>query len=1002
MTKLRKTALAVSIAFSVGISFSSFAGNNDGDIRVSITDTAQSPLTGTTVTITNTKTGYTKQILVDSDGKVRLSGLPVGLYKVEATKAGYNSSSAGSIAVTLGQETTVKLALSTDDLEKIEVTGSVISPIDVTSSESALNISATELARIPVPRSITSVALLAPGTNSGDSAFGGVSFGGSSVAENQMFINGLNVTNFRNGLGFSSVPYDFYDQFQVKTGGYSAEFGRSTGGVINAVTKSGGNEFEFGANVYWLPGDLRAQSPNVASNNGDYYKVYNGNDEYSKVNANLYASGPIIKDTLFFYAMYSPEKYEQEYSSRGTSYYDYEASENNDFWGLKLDWNINDDHRLEFLTFSDSSKTITDNYNVDDDGETQTYASTAYEKTGGTNWSLKYSGYLTDTLTLSALYGVNKYDVTEGSNVSDDCELIYDYRYYYYEVYNAPYYNYSNGCATSNDYSVESGNDKRQAMRVDLEWEINDSHVLKLGLDNEINTSNSTQYYSGPNGAYWLAYAAEAGSTINSVLLEENTDYIRSRVRTVGGSFETESSSFYIEDTWTVTDNLTATIGLRSDVFDNKNAEGDSFVKIDDMIAPRLGLSWDINGNGESKIFANVGRYFLPVANNTNVRLAGNESDIREYYVLEDWTEYEYNSGTYYNPVLGEQIGDADVIADGTVPDTRSVVDANIEAMYQDELILGYESLLNLYDDNWSYGVKFTYRSLNGAIDDMIIDHAIADKFGCGDDYHAYQYVLGNPGKSMEVYTDTDCDYENDAWATFTPEELEYDEAIRKYLAWDFSIGRKWDGHWSLNATYTWSHSYGNTEGLVKSDNGQDDAGLTTDFDFPELMDGAYGNLPNDRRHSLKVYGAYALSEDLTLGFNYSLSSGRPINYFGTSHPNTEPEDVEYGYTYYEAINTGETLEDGSIDYDYIRHARGTMGTTSSVSRLDLNLTYTTEFAGLDTVLKLDVFNILNADSETEVDETAETTIATYDADYLLPTSFQTPRYVQLSARFAY
>ena len=59
------------------------------------------------------------------------------------------------------------------------------------------------------------------------------------MAENQIYINGLNVTNFRNGLGFSNVPYEFYEQFQVKTGGYSAEFGRSTGGVINAVTKSG-------------------------------------------------------------------------------------------------------------------------------------------------------------------------------------------------------------------------------------------------------------------------------------------------------------------------------------------------------------------------------------------------------------------------------------------------------------------------------------------------------------------------------------------------------------------------------------------------------------------------------------------------------------------------------------------------------------------------------------------------------------------------------------------
>src|SRR5690606_29247661 len=127
-----------------------------------------------------------------------------------------------------------------------------------------LNIGEAEIDRIPVARDATSVALLAPSTTKGDAAFGNLaSFGGSSVAENQTYINGLNVTNFRNGLGFSNVPFEFYSEFQVLTGGYSAEFGRSTGGVINAVTKSGSNEFKAGANVYYSPSSLREQSPNV-------------------------------------------------------------------------------------------------------------------------------------------------------------------------------------------------------------------------------------------------------------------------------------------------------------------------------------------------------------------------------------------------------------------------------------------------------------------------------------------------------------------------------------------------------------------------------------------------------------------------------------------------------------------------------------------------------------------------------------------------------------------
>ena len=69
------------------------------------------------------------------------------------------------------------------------------------------------------------------------------------MAENTVYINGLNVTDFYNRIGFSSVPFAFYEEFQVKTGGYSVEFGRTTGGVINAVTRSGSNEFQFGAEL---------------------------------------------------------------------------------------------------------------------------------------------------------------------------------------------------------------------------------------------------------------------------------------------------------------------------------------------------------------------------------------------------------------------------------------------------------------------------------------------------------------------------------------------------------------------------------------------------------------------------------------------------------------------------------------------------------------------------------------------------------------------------------
>jgi hypothetical protein len=76
------------------------------------------------------------------------------------------------------------------------------------------------------------------------------------------YVNGLNITNFVNGIG-ATVPFEFYKSVEVKTGGYPAEFGRGTGAVINAVTKSGSNDFTFAIHGNYEPDSLREEAPNT-------------------------------------------------------------------------------------------------------------------------------------------------------------------------------------------------------------------------------------------------------------------------------------------------------------------------------------------------------------------------------------------------------------------------------------------------------------------------------------------------------------------------------------------------------------------------------------------------------------------------------------------------------------------------------------------------------------------------------------------------------------------
>lgn len=274
-TKFKRSLLAMAVISSLSIVSPSIlaASNTDGSIQGTVMSDSSAPLLGANITIKNQDTGLVRTISSDENGKYRIPRLPIGQYTLTISANGYDDKIVKDIPVTIGGNSNITTELSLAGMERVAVRGSArIASIDTSSSEATLVIGQVEIERLPLPKDVTSVALLAPGTTRGDGRFGNfASFGGASVAENAFYINGLNVTNFRNGLGFSNVPFDFYEQFEVKTGGYSAEFGRSTGGVVNAVTKRGSNEWEFGGNIRFAPDALRSQSPDVYKTNGDAY-----------------------------------------------------------------------------------------------------------------------------------------------------------------------------------------------------------------------------------------------------------------------------------------------------------------------------------------------------------------------------------------------------------------------------------------------------------------------------------------------------------------------------------------------------------------------------------------------------------------------------------------------------------------------------------------------------------------------------------------------------------
>jgi outer membrane receptor for ferrienterochelin and colicin len=375
---------------------------------------------GDQITVTNPGTGFSRTISANADGSYRFSALPTGRYTV-TRKAQDGSTSSREVSVNVGVAANASFvspagASGATTLDTITVTGGTyVNPIDVTSVESTTILTAEQIAKIPVPRDTTSVALLAPGTVRGDAAFGNLaSFGGASVAENQYFVNGFNITNSFRSINFSQVPFEAIQEQQIKTGGYGAEFGRSLGGVVNQVTKRGSNEFHAGANVFWSPKGLNEPSDNQYLRDGTLLHNNSGDTTWSAV-VSAWASGALIKDKLFAYALISYNRTETNnwggpVGNAAANVLPTKANSDSQTktptWLLKMDWNITDSHLLELTAFSDKQKQEIDVYSNDFFQTNRlAYRGTNFIEQGGNNYVLKYTGFLTDAFTLSALYG---------------------------------------------------------------------------------------------------------------------------------------------------------------------------------------------------------------------------------------------------------------------------------------------------------------------------------------------------------------------------------------------------------------------------------------------------------------------------------------------------------------------------------------------------------------------------------------------------------------------
>lgn len=401
--KLRKRTLcaALGLCLSFAAAPAVMAQSNvDGSV-------AGHTAAGAAVTVTNPETGYSRTTHAGADGDYRISHLPVGTYKLSVQHDGSQVGNTVGVSIDIGRTTRVNVAGgggaedNAVSLGGVQVAANAIAPIvDVSSTEaSAMNISREQLQRIPVERNVASVTLMAPGVQGGHTSFGGISFGGSSIAENAFYVNGLNVTDFYNRNGFSEAPYAFYEQFQVKTGGYSVKYGRTTGGVVNTVVRSGTNQFHFGTDFNLEPSSWQSVKNDHYDESGRRYYTAS-RDQHSLVQTDVWASGPIIKDKLFFFALYQARGNDPRNTNDAGNSMTLNGSDTG-FWGVNIDWNITDRNTLSVMAFSDKNENIGDDYEYDYDTDTLgDRVNRVHSFSGGRDWAVTWSSYFTDNLSM--------------------------------------------------------------------------------------------------------------------------------------------------------------------------------------------------------------------------------------------------------------------------------------------------------------------------------------------------------------------------------------------------------------------------------------------------------------------------------------------------------------------------------------------------------------------------------------------------------------------------
>ncbi len=915
----------------------------------------------------------------DSNGAFFAPFLTPGSYELKVELQGFRTLDRRNVEVRLGQRVELTLPLQIGDVTESVSVSSAAPVVDRSSTTTGAVLDSAMLERIPIGRRFSDTLYIAPGVSSGGQVGeANPSMSGGSGLENQYVVDGINITNAGYGaLGSYSivfgslgngVPLDFIKETQVKTGGYEAEFGQSTGGVVNVVTKSGTNTLRGSVFGYIRPDSLESSYDQVTTVNG----TVNLTDTHVS-DSGVEAGGAVLPNRVFFFGAIDPQWQRTTYvAPEGfplRSLGDVNQDRRIVAYAAKGTWQITSGHRLDASFFGDPA--------VGDNGpqrytsllRTDTSGFSKLDQYGGHNQTVRYEGAINGTWLLEGSFAHARNTIVEIPSV-DQWSMIDNTVTPQVRSGGIGFYEVGNSGANWQYQAKATNVIGRHSLRYGIEYE-------NIDYANTINrTGPSFTLPDGTQTATGAQIEIDADPAFGQIfrVIRANTSTVRDT--------QQHYVNLFAQDTWKAGNRLTVNPGIR---YERQALTGTlADLTLGNNWAPRIGATFDPTGRGTMKIYGNWGLYYSKMPNDLAARALSSDAGV--------------SRADYFDAGLTQPVPDG-VLALGTTSHflqqgvSADLIDPNVKSSYVNEAVAGveFEALPGM-----NVGVRYIHRDIPRVLEDVQAFPIVA-----GD--------LGIPGATTADYTLT-----NPGPATPTAGDLgtSFEKAIHRYNAIEVTADKRFANRWSLMASYSYSRLRGTFEGFFRDDNGQSDPGITSLFDFP-TNDPSYtaigvpqfgyrgdvrflgalgqGPLPLDRPHQAKVYGNYEFPIALNVGIGVSLSSGKPLTAFA-AHP-------VYG-------NAGEIPEgprgSGFETVDGFR-TRTKPGYTTAV-HADYHVTI---HKAQRVVLLADVFNLFNQQQAVDYDPDTQTSFPVLNPDFGQASranlaQLQTPRQVRLGLRYEF